>query len=232
MSVARGNGQNGGHFYSNVTQPVKLYLNFIVDADNSNGLGLRSLKSNGYARNVFMHTSTTPGSNNGALNPNPAAGFALIQLNSNYRYCLGMSMAIQSPLSGSPLTATAANVSYVITALGTATLAQWQAKGLPPGLTPAVGMSFVATATGTIGGSAAVQVPIASGVQSMEIVGNPSAELGNSNIAANGGAYLLIKFMGPTNSSTTTPIPVAPAEESVISLCIDLDISSVTIDGL
>lgn len=232
MSVSRGNGQNGGHFYSNITQPVKIDLNFIVDSANGNGLGIRSLKSNGYVNNVFMHTSASPGSNNGQLNPNPVAGFALIQLKNNYRYYLGGTSGFVSPLNGSSVTSVTNHQVYVIVSLGTATLAQWQAKGLPPGLTPTVGQSFVATATGTIGGSAAVQQASVSGITSVEVVGDPNQSLNNSSIAANGGAYLLVQFLAATNSSTTTLIPTAPADNSVVGMSIYMDISSVTIDGL
>jgi len=225
MSVQRGNGQNGGHFYSNITQPVKIDLNFVVDSANGNGLGIRSLKSNGYVHNVFMHTSASPGTNNGQTNPNPASGFALIQLKSNYRYYLGGTSGFVSPVSGSPLTSVTQHNAYIIVSLGTASLAQWQAKGLPPGLTPAVGQSFIATATGTIGGSAAVETPSVSGITSVEVVGDPNQSISNSNIAANGGAYLLVQFLSAGS-------PTAPADGSVCGMSIYMDISSVTIDGL
>lgn len=230
MSTPRGNGQNGGHYYSNITQPVRLEMSFVVDA--TNGLGITSLKSNGYVRNVFMHTSTTPAANDGYTNPNPPSGYALIQLKNNFNVSLGAQMSIQPPTTGSALTSTTANLVYVINALGTTTTAQWQAKGLPVGLTPAVGQSFVATATGAIGGTGSVKVPGVSGVQSMELVGDPSASSASSPIATAGGAWLMVKFMGPTDASTTTPIPVAPTALSVIRLSVINDISSVTIDGL
>lgn len=226
MSVARGNGQNGGHFYSNVTQPVKIDLNFVVDSANGNGLGIRSLKSNGYVHNVFMHTSASPGTNNGQLNPNPIAGYCLIQLKSNYRYYLGGFDGFVSPVSGTPLTSTTNHRAYIIVSLGTASLAQWQAAGVPKGLTPAVGLSFIATATGTIGGSAAVEEPSASGIASTEVVGDPNQSISNSNLAANGGAYLLVQFLNGSASLT------APVDGSVCGMSIFMDISSVTIDGL
>lgn len=232
MSVARGNGQNGGHFYSNITQPVKIDLNFVVDSTNGNGLGIRSLKSNGYVHNVFMHTSVSPGTNNGQLNPNPASGFASVQLKSNYRYYLGGFSGFVSPLNGSSATSVTNHSIYVIVSLGTATLAQWQAVGVLPGFTPAVGLAFVATSTGSIGGSAAVQQASVSGITSVEIVGDPNQSINNSSIAANSGAYLLVQFLAPTNSSTTTLIPTAPANNSVVGMSIFMDISSVTIDGL
>jgi hypothetical protein len=232
MSTPRGNGQNGGHYYSNITQPVKIDCNFVVDSTNLNGLGIRSLKSNGYVRNVFMHTSATPGSNDGYLNPNPAAGFCLIQFDNNYKYYLGGFSGFVSPVSGTPLTATVAGNAYIIVSLGTATLAQWLAAGVPPGVTPAVGVSFIAIASATIGGSAAVEAPAVSGVSSVEVVGNANLSLNNSNVYTNGGAWLLLQMLGATSSSVTTLIPTAPADGSVAGLSSFFDISSVTIDGL
>lgn len=194
MSVARGNGQNGGHFYSNITQPVKLDVQFTVTP--SNGLGVSSVMSNGYARNIFMHTSTTPASNNGYLNPNPANGIIMVQLQNNYKKFLGLNWSVQAPNTGSDLTSVSANVTYVITALGTASLAQWQAKGLPLGITPAVGVAFVATASGTIGGSATVKVPTVSGVSSIETIGDPNAALNAYPLSSYGGAILMLQCLG------------------------------------
>ena len=227
MSVARGNGQNGGHFYSNITQPVNIYCNFVVDSTNGNGLGIRSLKSNGYVRNVFMHTSATPGPGlDGYVNPNPGSGDILLQLKNNYNYYLGGSVGFASPVSGTPLTSTTAHLSYIIVSLGTTTLAQWQAAGVPVGQTPAVGLSFVAIATGAIGGTGAVEVPAAagSGITNVEVIGDAHLST-NSSIAANGGMWILSRCFA---SGT----PTAPANGSVAGMLITLDASSVTIDGL
>lgn len=226
MSVARGNGQNGGHYYSNITQPVKLDLQFTVTP--TNGLGVTSVKSNGYVRNVFMNTSTTPASNDGYLNPDPADGYCLIQLNNNYNHFLGMSYVFRSPPSGSSLTSTTAGLAYQIVTLGTTTAAQWLAAGVPPGVTPAVGVSFIAIATGAIGGTGTVNVPATNGavVAQAEVIGNPDLSSSNSSIAVNGGAWLLVRFMDYAG------VAVAPAVGSVCSMSLYLDASSVTIDGL
>lgn len=226
MSQARGNGQNGGHFYSNITQPVKLDSNFVVDSANGNGLGIRSLKSNGYVQNVFMHTSATPGSNNGYLNPNPAAGYILVQYKNNYNQYLGGFSGFVSPVSGTPVTSTTSGLAYVIVSLGTTTLAQWQAKGLPAGVTPAVGVSFIANATGAIGGTGAVEVPATagSGITNVEVVGD--AHLSNtSSIAQYSGMWLLL-------SCFKNGVLTAPADGSVFGFSSFFDASSVTIDGL
>ena len=224
MSVVRG-FVNAGHFYSNITKPIKIDCNFVVDATNGNGLGIRSLKSNGYVRNVFMHTSATPGRNDGALNPNPAAGFALIQLNSNFNKYLGGFSGFVSPVTGSALTSVAAGLPYIIGSLGNTTLAQWQAAGVPAGLVPAVGMSFIAIETASIGGSGAVFAPGVSGIGSVEVIGDANASINNSNIAVNGGAYLLVQFLA-------AGVPTAPAAGSVCGMSMFFDGSSVTVDGL
>lgn len=121
MSVARG-FPNGGHFYSNIVKPVKIDCNFVVDATNGNGLGIRSLKSNGYIQNVFMHTSATPGSNGGFLNPNPASGYAVIQFKQNFKYYLGGFSGFVSPTTGSPLSISGSGltvgVPYLIATVG------------------------------------------------------------------------------------------------------------------
>jgi hypothetical protein len=58
MSVQRGFGLNGAKYFTNVVTPQEIHLNFIVDSLNGNGLGLRSLKSNGYVEAVYMNVQT------------------------------------------------------------------------------------------------------------------------------------------------------------------------------
>ena len=123
-------GNNGGRLYSFGAQPVLIDCNFVVDSTNGNGLGIRNLKGQG-VENVFMHTSATPGKGpNGLLNPNPAVGYAYVQLSGNYnRYLGGFSGAI-SPTTGSNLainaTSSALTVGqpYIITSVGSAAAGQ------------------------------------------------------------------------------------------------------------
>lgn len=237
MSVARGFGLNGKSYYSNVAKPIDINFNFTVDSTNTNGLGIKWLKSNGYVRNVFMHTSATPGvGNDGVVNPNPDAGFILVEFYNNFNYFLGGFGGAVSPIV-SPTTAVTSGLNvgqaYVITVLGTTTLAEWQAIGVPKGFTPAVGLPFIATATGT-GGShtGKVGLPGKSGVSSIEIVGNSNKIIANSSIAQYGGAQLIYQCLGATSSSDTTLIPTAPADGTVVGLCVRMDGSSVTVDGI
>lgn len=115
-------GYNGGRFYSFLNRPVLINCDFVVDSANGNGLGLRSLKGSG-VQNVFMHTSASAGRGaNNYLNPNPASGYALIQLMNNYnRYCGGFSGYV-SPVTGGNLainaSALTAGVPYVIVSTG------------------------------------------------------------------------------------------------------------------
>jgi hypothetical protein len=187
-------------------------LNFIVDPANGNGLGIRSLKVTGQnpdiVKNVFMHTTATPA----AGNPNPLAGFILIQFNESYLGYGGGSFGFVSPLSGSNISISAGvtqGQAYAITSLGTTTAAQWQAIGLPLGITPAVGAAFIASVTGDGVGTGTVQVPSASGITGIEVVGDPNQTCDVA--AANAGAWLVIQCL---SGSTLT----APATGTVIGL--------------
>src|SRR5258708_29063895 len=111
--MANRNFASGGKIYSMHTKPVLWDCNFVVDSANGNGLGIRSLKGP-MIQNVFMHTSASagPGNSNPATpnviitNPNPPAGYIIIQFQDNYNRSLSGFNAIVSPLSGSPLTIT------------------------------------------------------------------------------------------------------------------------------
>lgn len=232
MSVARGFGLNGKSIYANVAKLMEVNLNFIVDSANGNGLGIRSLKSNGYVENVFMHTSASPGSNNGHLNPNPAVGYAMVQFKNNFNYYLGGFSGVVAPLSSTNLTSTTAGNPYVITSIGTTTVAQFQAAGLSPGLTPTVGQAFIAKASGALGGTGTLGAPGIPTTQVVSVVGDPNQSIANSSIAANAGAIIIIQFLAPTSSSSTTLVAAAPADNTVVGMCFKFDGSSVTVDGI
>lgn len=201
MSQPRGFGLNGKSFYTNITKPNEINVQFTVTP--TNGLGVTSVKSNGYVRNVFMHTSTTPTANDGYTNPNPAAGFFAVQFNNNFNYFLsGMASyrcptATDTKVDNSALTV---GQVYVITTLGDATAAVWSAIGVPAGVTPAVGVTFVALTVGAGSNTSTsrVQLPSTSGVYAVELIGNPATMISNSNILASGGAWLFGQFMAPT----------------------------------
>lgn len=223
MSLARG-GQNAGHYYSNIVMPQEVDLSFTVAA--TNGLGITSLKSNGWVRNVFMHTSTTPTENDGVTNPNPAAGICIVQLKQNFNVFLGMSYSFQAPGTGGAVTTTVANTTYIIGVLGTTTAAQWSAVGLQPGFTAAVGQVFTATASQAIGGTGSVLALGTSGILGAEVISNPTVQIANSSIAANGGAYVFVQFLDAAGSLA------APTAGSVCNMRLLFDRSSVSVDGL
>jgi hypothetical protein len=211
--------------YQFETYGVLLSCNFIVDSANGNGFGLRSLKGAGF-QSVFMHTSATPGVVKGITNPNPASGVIQVQLQDNYYKYLGGFSGFVSPVSGSTLTSTTTHTAYTIVSLGTATLAQWQAAGVRVGVTPAVGVTFIATATGTIGGSAAVEVvkSTGSGIDHIEVMGDPNASLQLANSPVNGGGIFILNCF---SAGSVT----APADNTVIGLNFYLSNSSVTVLG-
>jgi hypothetical protein len=212
---------SGGKIYSMHTMPVLIDCNFIVDSTNGNGLGIRSLKGPSVA-NVFMNTSAPLA---GSGNPNPGAGGIVVQLQDNYNRSLSGFSSIVSPLSGSPLTSVTAGTTYVIVSLGTASLAQWQAVGLPSGFAPAIGAAFVATASQSIGGSAAVEIVASAGsnITDIETVGDPNQTIAPSGTPGLGAQIVLQCYKNG--------VQAAPANGSVISLAFYLSNSSVQVQG-
>lgn len=202
MSTPRGYGLNGKSIYMNVTKPTSTWVNFTVTP--TNGLGVTSVKSNGYVNYAFMHTSTTPTASNGITNPNPPNGYAMIGLKNNFNKFLGLRWEQDAPATSTSTGSTTANVVYTITALGTATTAQWQAVGLPAWLTPTVGQTFIASASQSIGGSATVGVAGFPNISVVSVVGDPNQTIASSNIASYGGAYLVLQFGALSPAGTIT----------------------------
>ena len=115
-------------------------------------------------------------------------------------------------------------------------LTNWQAVGLPVGVQPSVGASFIATSTGqSVGGGSTglVKVVGVSGITSIEVVGDPNQSLGPVPMGGspNVGGWLLVQFLAPTASSVTTAIPTTPTNETVVSLSFYVEQSSVVIAG-
>ncbi len=236
--MANRNFASGGKIYSMHVKPVLLDCNFIVDATNGNGLGIRSLKGP-CIQNVFMHTSSTPGAGNSnpstpnvvITNPNPASGTIIVQLQDNYSRSYSGFNAQVSPVSGTPLLVASAGltvgVAYIIVTLGTTTTAAWHALGVPAGVTPAVGGSFIAAATSALG-TGAVEITAAAGsnIMTIETVGDPNASISPDPTQNQGfGAQLILQCRDATGAIA------APAAGTVISLAFYLSDSSVLIGG-
>lgn len=111
--------------------------------------------------------------------PNPAAGYIYMTFTDSYfRYFTGFSGFV-SPVSGTPIlvtTGVTAGLAYTIVSVGTTTTAQWQKLGLPQGITPNVGATFIATQTTTATGTGAIEVPATtgSGIDHIEVIGDPN----------------------------------------------------------
>lgn len=194
-----------------------LDLSFAVDSTNVNGLGISGLVGAG-VKNVFMHTSATPLGGN----PNPAAGYILIQLKAAYSGFLNAFANLQSPNSGANIAVTtgvAAGLTYVITVLGTTPVAGWHTLGVPAGVTPAVGVSFVGAATTTTTGTGQIQIPkaIGSGISQIEMIGDASTSAADAT-----GAWLLFQVLAPTSSSVTTLVKANPGDGTVVKMQIKM----------
>ena len=149
-----------------------------------------------------------------------AAGIYQINFLDNYNKYLGMSWDFLSPNSGSDvaITALTPNTTYVITTLGSATLAQWQTAGVPVGITPAVGVAFkcAATSAGT-NSKCQVQNATGSGISSVEVIGNPSLTLTSTGLGSTN-PYVIVQCLAATAAGTTTFVATDPANGCTMGL--------------
>jgi len=236
--MANRNYPNGKSIYIPHVKPVLIDCNFVVDSANGNGLGIRSLKGP-MIQNVFMHTSSTPGAGNtnpaspnvAVINPNPASGTIVVQFQDNFNRSLSGGDSKVSPLSGSPLLVASAGltagVAYTIVSVGTTTAAAWHALGLPAGVAPAVGASFIAAATSALGtGAVEITASAGSGISSIETVGDPNLSIApNPSVSQGFGAQMILQCRNYSGAIA------APADNSVISLFFYLNDSSVIVQG-
>lgn len=239
--IANRNWASAGRIFNMHVKPVLLDCNFVVDSTNGNGLGIRSLKGP-CIQNVFMHTSSTPGAGNSnpatpgitVTNPNPASGTIIIQLQDNYSRSYSGFDSRVSPVSGSALkvdnSALTAGVAYIITTLGDFTATQWATLGVPSGVTPATGVSFIAASVGAGSNTSTSRVmataATGTGVCTIETVGDPNLSIAPSPSSTQGfGAQFLLQCRDYAGAL------VAPTDGSVISLAFYLSDSSILIQG-
>lgn len=236
--MANKNWANAGRIWMMETAPVQVSCNFIVDSANGNGLGIRSLKGPTVG-NVYMKTSATKAKGSPGGTTGPATGTIVVQLQGNYNKLLGGSYSLVSPL-GTPVLIDAsdahltAGVAYTITTVGDATLANWQTLGVPIGLTPAVGLSFIASVTGAgTSATSAVAPTAAAGTNlfQIETVGDTNQAIAPNPRANQGfGSQIILQCRNGTTSTAASQI-VAPADGSVIQLTFLLSNSSVSVQG-
>lgn len=238
--MANRNYASGGKLYSMHVKPVKIDCSFLVNAADSAGLGITSLKGP-MVQNVFMHTSTTPGAGNrnpatpnvAIVNPNPAAGTIIVQLQDSFNRVFNVMNARVVALSGSDIkvdnSALTAGVPYVISILGNATAAKWAALGVPAGVTPAVGVAFIAASNGGAGNTltSRVQTTVtASTVAAIDVVGGNTLACSPLASANQGfGAQIILQCRDYAGAVVQPPDAVA------IHLEMYLSDSSVIIQG-
>ncbi len=225
---------NRGHLYSPHVRPVLVDCNFVVDKANGNGLGIRSLKGQGI-KAVYMTSSATPAAGNPFVN-GVSEGSILVQFTDNFNRAYPGMFSLVSPVSGSALkidngATLTVGLSYTIVIVGDATAAQWKTLGVPPGITPAIGVTFTAKATGAGSGntsSSRVELPLStgSGVDHVETVGDPNTTIGPIPVGGspNVGGYIMLQSF--LDNAVTQP-----ADGTVIGLTFYMNQSNVLVAG-
>jgi hypothetical protein len=144
------------------------------------------------------------------------AGTYLVQLQDAYNKFLDFDYDF-TDVAGTPvLLSSALTVGnlYVITTLGGATLAQWQAAGVPVGTVPAVGVTFVAAAAGSGSDPSSAVAPLsgtsAASAVAVNIVGDPDttvkrASPQNQFAPLIGGYFCFVVRLGSTGAVSDPP---------------------------
>lgn len=164
----------------------------------------------------------------------PGPGTIVVRLQDAYNRLYTGGHAIVSPVSGTALkidnSALTAGVAYIISTLGSSTAAQWHALGVPAGVTPAVGVAFIASSVGAGANSSTSRVmataAAGSSVASIETVGDANLSA-NPNPSANQGFGAQIILQTRTYGGAIA----APVDGSVISLSFLLSNSSILVQG-
>lgn len=152
---------------------------------------------------------------------------------------LTITSTVSGPLPGAPA-AGAGSLGYPATYATTVyntNLKCWQGVGVPPGVVPNVGVSFIATAEGvSTGGGSSGQVYAAgvSGITNIEVIGDANQSIGPIPMGGspNVGGWILVQFLAPVYSdSANTMTPTAPAQNSVCGLTFRMEAKNVTIAG-
>ncbi len=152
------------------------------------------------------------------------------------------------PLPGAPQEGAIATGFTFAKTIYKTNLENWQTVGLPVGVTPSLGASFIAKAVGQASNGAStglVKAVGVSGVSSMEVIGNPNQSLGPIPMGGSPhvGGWILVQFLGQSSAFTynsgapesstiaTTMAKVAPTAASIVNMSFYVESSSVTISG-
>lgn len=143
-----------------------------------------------------------------------SAGRYRVQFDDNYSQLLAFDSKFSAAVTGSAIqvdTGTAGlstGTVYQIITLGTSTAADFHTLGIPAGLTPAVGMTFKAAATGAGSGTGTVKALAANAVSATELLATPSGAdqmLNNQPfVQGNGGGYFDFQCLGNVPAGTIT----------------------------
>lgn len=175
--------------------------------------------------NVSSSSSTTTG---------PLAGTIVVKLVDGYNRSLS---GFSNVITGLAATNTSIDNSvlvigtaYVISVLGNAPASKWYAIGVPIGVKPAVGVSFIASSTGGAGNILISKVVTAqatgSGIVTIEVLGDPTLSSNPLASANQGfGAQFILQCRGYSGALA------APVDGTVISLAFLLSNSSIIVQG-
>lgn len=180
----------------------------------------------------------------GAPSPTgPATGLIYVTLQDNWNYYYWGTAGFVAPLSGTPISISTGSSltignAYTIVSLGTTTLAQWNAVGVPTGSyqgggvtgttsLPTIGTSFIAKAASG-SGTGIVETSTFSGISHIEVIGDPNQTITSKSptiLGKGSGAYMILQCLDSSGALA------APANGTSIGLSFFFSNSVIQVKG-
>ena len=146
-------------------------------APGAGGFGAPNSATTSYGqgiKQIYMNSSAA------ATGNNVLAGNIQVQLEDNHLAYLGHAYNAAGPVTGAAIavsTGFTIGTLYQIVTLGTSTTANWQAVGVPAGVTPVVGTVFMASTSSAGTGNGTAKALTWSNFDHLEVAGDPNSTL-------------------------------------------------------
>ncbi len=178
-----------------------LTASFTVDSTTDSGI--KDLVGGAGIKNIYMPSSgDTPYFNQ--------AGILIVQMEDNYSRFISVNAQAQPKNDGSTIAVNDednwnSGELYVIKTLGDLTAEQWHTLGVPAGITPAVGVSFLARSDVFVGATTSEVTDIyaqTSKIAYLEILGDPNLSVNPNRDLQDYGAEVICQFRPKTGDET------------------------------
>jgi hypothetical protein len=199
ITVSSSTGLLIGQVISDTTTPAAIAAGTTIVSISGTSIGLSQPTATASGAGDTLSAALVP-----AYGVNIEAGVIVVNLQDNYNRYLSGYAGFVSPSTGGLLTAMTAGYPYIIASVGSSSLAQWAAVGVPANIVPAVGVSFIGNGTSLAGGDHVIAVGN-SGIDHIEVIGDANLMNSNGAYVAGAGNGMQIILQCFKNTALTAP---------------------------